>query len=194
MMKRVLPFMLLGLVACAPMTTTLSGEPTRTSMYSRYDRIQGRTEVSTLLFIRVPFMGVGPSVELTLLGSYPDSVLAAPLDAVVMAFKASGGTRTEGWSFLRENDLNLLLDDRVRLSFKGTHDGEVGAGLLKEYMGFAVPTEDFLRIGSATKVEGRLGQWSFALKPDEIAKLREMALFAAMAPEAPRPIRARDRS
>jgi hypothetical protein len=170
-------------------TTTTSGEVTRTALFAQYDRIRGSTEVQSLVFIRVPMLG--PSVEMWMHAFHRDTALVAPLKDVVLVFKSASGTQTSGWQFLKNNDLHVLLNDSERLRFEGAHEGDVGPILLKEVIAFRIPTSELMRIGQASKVEGLLGNWRFDLKPEEITKVREMALFASKDPNAPLPIRGR---
>jgi hypothetical protein len=110
-----------------------------------------------------------------------------------LLFQSESSTETQGWQFLRDHDLILLLDGTTRLTLPGVRESDVGTMFLKENIAFQIPTADMLKVGNATKVEGRLGTWDFTLKPAEIEKFREMALFASLNPNAPRPKRGRDR-
>lgn len=184
----------LGLTGCATTmaSTTNTGVPVRTTLSSQYDRIKDVTEVFTLVFLRTGGM-MGHPVELDLRAQHAGVHLRQPIAGVFLVFKSSSGTATEGWQFLRNHELALLVDGSVRLTLQGVRDSDVGAVLLHENIGFIMPTADVLRLGNARTVEGRLGEWSFALTTEEISKIREMALFASMAPDAPRPFRGRER-
>ena len=195
-MKNALAFtcVILGITGCATTvaTTTNSGAPVQTALFAQYDHIRGVTDVSTIVFIRTGGM-FGHPVQLDLRAMHPDTVLRQPLADVYLLFQSESSTETQGWQFLRDHDLILLLDGSTRLTLPGVRESDVGTMFLKENIAFQIPTSDMLKVGNATKVEGRLGTWDFTLKPNEIEKFREMALFASLNPNAPRPKRGRDR-
>ncbi|HEX8272618.1 MAG TPA: hypothetical protein VF615_08190 [Longimicrobiaceae bacterium] len=182
----------LACYGCAPAlaTATSSGTAARTAMFARDARIEGRTEVTTPVFARSN--SIDPlRMEFSLYAAHPDTVLSAPLGSVIFFF-AHSVTPESGWRFEWDNDLNLLLDGSDRLWYRGVHYAAFRRR--REAVGFTVPVADLRRIGAASSIEGRVGSWSFSLRPEEIAKLREMAQFASMDPNAPRPRRRRERS
>jgi hypothetical protein len=169
------------------MSTTASGQPVKTSLFATYDRVRGTTDVAIPIFYKVPMLG--PAVGLTIHAFHPDTSFTDPLSRVLVVFESTSGTQTDGWRFLKNNDLVLLLNGTERIALEGAHDGDVGSILIKEVIAFRMSAAELQRVASARTVEGVLGSWRFELKPDEIAKVREMAMYIAKDPNAPVPLR-----
>jgi hypothetical protein len=163
-------------------TTTNAGVPTTTALFSRYDRIRGRTTVRATVFYH--------DLQLDVAVVHRDSLLADPAPAVFWVFKTLSWERS---AFVRDPDLSLLVDDTLRFRYRGRGDFDVGrGGVADESSVVSVPVADMARISRAATVEGIVGTKRFTLTPSEIIVLREMTLFARRDPAAPRPHRGRD--
>jgi hypothetical protein len=145
----------------------------RLKIAPRYDRFLNETQVWVQRF------------RLGIKRSWPDAIffqaafgfkgtqmLGVPGN-VVLVFDSWRFTE-QGWRYLKNHRLVLLLDSAPLDLGETIYDGDVRAGLT-EVMVVSVPTETFLRIVSANRIEGRLGGDVFEFERDEIQALRDLA-------------------
>jgi hypothetical protein len=128
--------------------------------------------------------------SLGLLAEFADSAAARPLPAVVIA--AFAGQRLGGDSelFGESTRLTLQLDGgpprayssrwgRFMHSRSDDREGQTAY--------FKIPRADLERIARARRITGRISTFSFTFNPEQMATLREFALYAARSPRAPVP-------
>lgn len=90
----------------------------------------------------------------------------------------------DGWVYLEYHPFNLLVDGE-RMKFEIEHDGTVGKGYVLEHMWADLTASQFKALSSAKTVEGKLGSHEFALKPNQIAAIKE---FDALLSDPERPL------
>jgi hypothetical protein len=146
--------------------------------------------VSAPLLSRTATGRSGTTFSLGLLAQFDDSAAARPLPAVVMAAFASQRTGSDSELFGGEPRLTLRLDggpprtysSRRSRAMHSRRDGREGQSAY-----FKIPRTDLERIARARRVTGRVASFSFAFGPEQMAALRELALYAARSPRAPVP-------
>ena len=146
--------------------------------------------VSAPLLSRTAAGRNGTTFSLGLLVEFDDSMAARPLPAVVIA--AFAGQRTGGDSelFGGEPRLTLRLDGgppRTYPSRWGRFMHSRSDGREGQTAYFKISRAELERIARARRVTGRVTSFSFTFGPEQMATLRELALYAARSPWAPVP-------
>lgn len=86
-------------------------------------------------------------------------------------------SESEGWRFLdgRSRNLTFLVDGESLKLGEMMRNGDVENGGVTEYLNFPIPTDKFLKIVNADKVEVQVGTTEFALKESHLEALRDLA-------------------
>ncbi|MGV3707594.1 MAG: hypothetical protein ACO1Q7_02055 [Gemmatimonas sp.] len=85
-------------------------------------------------------------------------------------------TVAPSWKYLRCHDLNFLADGVPIKLASASHNGDVlRGGRVQESIYGIMPTDSFLKLASATKIEGQLCRDEFSFKPPQVAALRALA-------------------
>jgi hypothetical protein len=150
-------------------------------VHDQYDRFADRTVVTLFVLYDSPLLGA--SKELHLLYDFMGKAQLAPADTVVWVVKlTSVGTASisaGGWKLADRPPLYVLVDDSMRLQYStAARDwntnmiGRIGYSL-DETVAYPMPTADLARIVDGTRVAIKVGPSERALKPKELARIRE---------------------
>jgi hypothetical protein len=82
---------------------------------------------------------------------------------------------SDDWRYLRCHSIDLLVDGIPYSVGRTDHDGRVGTGYVLEFITFSVPTDEFLRMAVATRVEGKVCNTEFALLPSDMIGMVDLA-------------------
>ena len=175
---------LFGLTACVPpVATTPAGDrQAEQPGLVTYDRIRDVTTVSSerIRFGRRVHMGqgvYGQRYGLLATATHPGEA-RRPATAAELEIVAAGVVLSSGryWQHARDSVLTLLLNGQTRIHVQRTaYDSTVIGGLAVENLHFAVSPSLIDSIGTATSVEGAIGDESFAFTE---ADRRVFAAFA----------------
>jgi hypothetical protein len=83
-------------------------------------------------------------------------------------------SRSGEWQFLKNHELNMLIDgERVSIG-EAEYDGDIERSGVSEFMGYLIPPDVFKRLASARQVEFKIGRWEVALKDEHLQALRDL--------------------
>jgi hypothetical protein len=187
---------LAGATGCMSIAQSMVGGPLTeaeqaTPLRYRYDRFENRTRVAAFLTSTVG-NSTAPPVMVMALFDHPDSALSTSTAEIVFGFSAAGSSRYRDWTFLRDDDLALVLDGSTRIHLEGVRRGSVGGGVIAETVLVPIPESDLTRIVHSTRIEGRVGPVEFVLDSASIGRLKSLRAYARREPGALRPVPARE--
>jgi hypothetical protein len=142
-----------------------------------YDRTRDVTLVRVNVF-HAPAPGSRP-VWMDAIFAHPGRVLILaprPIDEMIFFHLVTIGTPGGDLQWMARHDLELRLDDSVRVSLPGRYQYDITAEghVQLEEVHVVVPVATFLRIIGASKVEGRIGTTDFVLKQNALEALRDL--------------------
>jgi hypothetical protein len=187
---------LAGVSGCMSIAQSMVGGPLTeaeraTPLRYRYDRFENRTRVAAFL---TSTMGTSkaPPVMVMALFDHPDSVLSTPTSEIHFGFSAASSSRDRDWTFLRDDDLALILDESTRIRLEGVRRGSVRGGVIAETVLVPIPESDLARIVQSRRIEGRIGPVEFVLDSAAIVGLKSIRAYARREPGALPPVPARE--
>lgn len=157
----------------------------------QYDRFRDQTTVVYFLLYDAPFSG--PQTSFQVMYFFPGQEQFTPPDSVAFVVKmTSVGTAAidaGGWKLLQRPPLYVLANDSLRLEFEpvaaNSDTGTLG-GLgykLEESLGYAIGTDQVLRLLGMSKLAFKVGPWERELKHDELEDFRNFARERLVADE-----------
>lgn len=119
--------------------------------------------------MRVMRLSVGNGLLLS--ASRTEGTGGRPSGSVLLALSSS----QRDWRYLRYHALALLVDGRS-FELQTEHDGDVlSGGYVSEVVYTRLPIAAEIALATAMSIEGRVGLTEFALTPDQVALVREVA-------------------
>ena len=169
----------------------LSAQPAqRPSQRLALDDDEECIAVSAPLIDRAAAGRNGTSFTLDVFAMFADSAAARPLPAVVIGAFAGQRSGADGVLFGDGPRLSLRLDGGPPRSYAsrwGRFMHSRSENREGETAYFRIPRADLERIARARRVTGRVASFAFTFDPEQMAALRELALYAARSPQAPVP-------
>lgn len=167
-MKKLLPLFLL-IVSVAAYSQKPAKLPKEIS--EKYDKFNDRTEIS-LELVAVPpksgWLSGGGFPNTNIHFEYAGKTLAADVTEFTIVF-LDGCSRYSS-CFRDSDEVIFLLDDSERLK-KGN---AIMSGVVDDVIGFNLTRDDLVKLGSAKKVEFKVGNYEALLRP------KELPLFKAL--------------
>jgi hypothetical protein len=143
----------------------------------KYDKFKDQT------FVKVGPFVVGGDMRYAITGKqlymsagflHRGVTLDEPIKDFMIYFEATG----KDWQFLKSRELYAIADGE-RFDFgEGRYDGDVRGGFqgvgVSESLGFLVTAEAFKKLGTARKVEFRIGTFEMTLKDEHKEAFRDL--------------------
>lgn len=184
------PVLAAAAAALLLLSSPLSAQPGPNHLRRSYDALESCTTVVATVLTHAPnrartFFSLRAAVTLR------DSLRGTPVEEVTLALEAEQDGDAEALAFGSEPDLVLEGDDSLRLRYPARIGRSwparylPGGTLDQAYV--KVPAADLARLARAERVRGSAGTRPFALRPGDLAALRQLADFVARSPRAPVP-------
>lgn len=149
--------------------------------FVKYDKFKDQTMIGAGPFVvggDMRYALTGKQMYITAGFVHPGATVNRPVTTFILYVRATG----KDWQFLKARELYALADGE-RFEFgEGIYDGEVRRGFtgvgLSESLGFAVPAEAFQKLGTAEKVELKIGNFEMKLKDEHKEAFRDLLSLA----------------
>jgi hypothetical protein len=182
-------FKLAAVAAVLLASPALSAQPARRVTQLALNDAEECTAVSAPLLRRVATGRRGTTLALGVLAMFADSAAAGPLSAVVINAWAEQPFGDDA-ELIAARELRLRVDGgppRIYHYRSGRSMHSRRENRQAESAYYKIPRADLERMARARTVTGSVSAFSFTLGPEQMATLREFALYAARSPRAPVP-------
>jgi hypothetical protein len=135
----------------------------------KYDKFTDKTTVvyqGSVLGSTMSYVASGTMIQLH--AAYGFRAGDKPYEGYILYFKSSG----KNWSFLKDQSLYVLADDKRIEMGDGKRDSDINRGIFGEYrtsefLGFEMSKEQLAELGNAKNLEIKLGGREFKIKDDD---------------------------